>query len=83
MNRFEDARAFRAGGRITDFRLGEPPLDLLHIIEAAWYELRAGRFDPTTAVYGPYTPAEELLDRLNTRAQGKDPGAPINWKGIP
>lgn len=32
-----------------------------------------------------YTPAEELLHRLNTRLQGKDPGLPINtryWRNL-
>lgn len=76
---FEAARAFQAGGRITSVRIGDNPYPNLMDI------LRDYAFHPAPpGTYSPYTPAEELRDRLNTRAQGKDPGHPINtnyWKG--
>ena len=29
-----------------------------------------------------YTAQDELKDRLNSQLQGRDPGAPINWRGL-
>lgn len=34
-------------------------------------------------MYAARDAKDELIDRLNTRLRGEDPGQPINWKGLP
>jgi hypothetical protein len=63
-----DAGGFLQGGKVYVAPLGTEPI----LTNGQWMHI------------GHVTrgPRQELIWRLNQRLTGKDPGRPINWKGI-
>lgn len=51
------------------------------MVETKETMMRRARHRALTFNWEPVDPHTELLYRVNARAQGRDPGRPINWKG--
>jgi uncharacterized protein HemY len=45
-------------------------------------EIHASLAEAIAEQYPEYTAQEELKDRLNSQLKGRNPGAPINWRGL-